>query len=1114
MSSNEDPGYDAGEVLGPHHPLVSGAVPLPPPLTTTAPLLLNTHDLSWEAVEHLVAALALQVDRAREARLYGRRGQAQQGIDVVAFFDSHRPTVYQAKNYAIFTPGDLRAAVSAFTDGLRPFHAERLVVVTTASVADTRIDQELAALRERHADLGIDLWGQKQLSDTLYDNPEVVRRFFGEATMQVFCRPLTPQDLPGVGAASPQEVEDYLREAAASLAAGLDDQVPLKVAADEGTESFPSTDLASWLGQRGHAQLVGPSGAGKSHALTHTAIQLAASERFPVLARAGVYQGRLEPWLDEAVAPHSPHTAAVLVDAARRHGYPVFVLVDATNECPEPLRTRLAEQLGAWSRRTGATVVFCGQQVLEVPTALSGARLSLRAPDSDQRAAVLRCHGAEDIEERCEAFTTPLELALAARLAHQLPPRAGRADLLDAFVRDRLRSCTSPAVIRYVLQQWALLMDQRLVAWLPIAEAERVAAHELSQHEIPVRVVDEILSLPLVEVRKHRVGFCHELFGRLLAAEGLLRRHTDPAELAGALSRPQHRDLGELAVPLEGDPQRVHAQLAALCDGGLLTAALRGRLGPVADEVVYAEAQRLLDEAVEAMSTARIVFPSDFADTFRYEVETAHGPWSGYEIALFGAVGATARDGRFLDRLLELLLRTDAACRRTAAGADADHQQVSPSMIGAVLDGPIYADSNRVPADHILESVRFHLPLSRYAASFHGPVQVRALASALEAIRHEDIGPLMLLCRLVAYTEDVEAARLVPDLLAKAWASGAYHLRLQGLETAMSVRSLADAATIARIVEHLDSMTPDNIWLSTQLVDVLNVYDLIESPYAPEDVASQIAEVLANPDHPSAQSRADTILSNQFENVIGEPYGQTLAALDATQHTALRIIATSSGDAHLFTSLYLRELLRGGDPAAMVSYRHWARHLDVANPFRQEAVSCHLLGIQGCAAHTETPPVLLAEHHGNDADAWRCYGRILFWLQRPGLSPEQQEEYCRPLWRLLTTDLRDAAVDPLRQMHSSALSSRDLTDTALGRLMDTFPGEIRTVLHHGLAAPERMTSLFPHPSGPGSDDVVIWLTGEVGDASSLPYLAPYVDHPVSGVSAVDSWRDIKGRIDG
>ncbi|MBB4932846.1 hypothetical protein F4561_003666 [Lipingzhangella halophila] len=77
MSSTEDTGYDAGEVLGPNHPLVSGTVPLPPPLTTTAPLLLNTHELSWEAVEHLVAALAPQVDRAREARLYGRRGQAQ-----------------------------------------------------------------------------------------------------------------------------------------------------------------------------------------------------------------------------------------------------------------------------------------------------------------------------------------------------------------------------------------------------------------------------------------------------------------------------------------------------------------------------------------------------------------------------------------------------------------------------------------------------------------------------------------------------------------------------------------------------------------------------------------------------------------------------------------------------------------------------------------------------------------------------------------------------------------------------------------------------------------------------------------------------------------------------
>lgn len=199
VKAEQDEGW---EILGPDRPLASSAARLPSPLPTTAPLLLNTHELAWEAVEHLVAALALEVEQAKEARLYGRPGQDQQGIDVVAFFDGKPTSVYQAKRYTTFTTADLRKAVSSYAGGRRPFGAHRLVVVTTASVADTKIDEELVVLRKRHSDLVIDLWGRQQLSDILHKVPHLVRRYFGPATMEVFCRPLTAEDLPAASGAA------------------------------------------------------------------------------------------------------------------------------------------------------------------------------------------------------------------------------------------------------------------------------------------------------------------------------------------------------------------------------------------------------------------------------------------------------------------------------------------------------------------------------------------------------------------------------------------------------------------------------------------------------------------------------------------------------------------------------------------------------------------------------------------------------------------------------------------------------------------------------------------------------------------------------------------------
>lgn len=171
----------------------------PSPLTVTAPLLLRTQELTWEALEHLVVALAVEADGAQEARPFGRGGQAQDGVDVVAFFASGVASVYQAKRYEKFTASDLRKAVHRYTDGARPFSADRIVVVTTAEVRDTQIDLELVQLRSEHGGIKIELWGRQQLSDMLFPIPDLVRRFFGEETMRTFCRPPITDQVPPFG---------------------------------------------------------------------------------------------------------------------------------------------------------------------------------------------------------------------------------------------------------------------------------------------------------------------------------------------------------------------------------------------------------------------------------------------------------------------------------------------------------------------------------------------------------------------------------------------------------------------------------------------------------------------------------------------------------------------------------------------------------------------------------------------------------------------------------------------------------------------------------------------------------------------------------------------------
>ena len=159
----------------------------PPPLDDPRPAYLNTHQMDWENFERLVMAIARQLDGAYDARRYGKRGQAQQGVDVVAFLPDRSCTVYSARRWQAFRPRDLERTVDEYLGGRRPFDAKRLVVAVGSEVRDTALIDKLDELRQKYPDARIDLWDQAQISERLRRHPHLVSTFFGQPTAEVFC---------------------------------------------------------------------------------------------------------------------------------------------------------------------------------------------------------------------------------------------------------------------------------------------------------------------------------------------------------------------------------------------------------------------------------------------------------------------------------------------------------------------------------------------------------------------------------------------------------------------------------------------------------------------------------------------------------------------------------------------------------------------------------------------------------------------------------------------------------------------------------------------------------------------------------------------------------------
>lgn len=384
----------------------------------------------------------------------------------------------------------------------------------------------------------------------------------------------------------------------------------------------------------------------------------------------------------------------------------------------------------------------------------------------------------------------------------------------------------------------------------------------------------------------------------------------------------------------------------------------------------------------------------------------------------------------------------------------------------------------------------------------------------LDQCTAESAGELLLLCLLIRHADEPATAALVPRVLALAWETRIGHVQIEALDTASHVRSAADAETTEAIIEVLDGLHSEDLLVSTTLVDTLYIYDQIESPYSSEMISTDIAEVLAHPEAPEVYERAMGLVCGQFEDVVAAPFLSAVEALSEHDRIRLNTLAVQAEHTNFFTRILLDDLLSAGDPTALPAFLRWAGRLDIRSPFVQEEIGCHLRGILGCAAHTDTPPALLTSHSGSDAEAWRGYGEIIFWLNRPGLTPEERTDLCAPLLNRLNTELVDAAVDPLQTFYWASYSYSNPGESPLLQILHAYPAETRRILTYGLTHRDRATSLMPYPISALSNDPLIALLALVGDQSTIALLEPLREDRTFGWSAVHAVRNLKARLNG
>ena len=820
-----------------------------------------------------------------------------------------------------------------------------------------------------------------------------------------------------------------------------------------------------------------------------------------------MYEGRLSPLLDRAVAAFTTASPRDLQLAAAIGGQAILLVVDGFNECPLALQERLLRDLSSFCRRSQAVTLITSQVPVTMPENLSGTVMRIGTLAAEDRQAILSSYGAPEIARMCEPFTTAYELAIAAECAGELLGAVTRASLFSAFVRRRLRTGAHPAHTRGALRQLALGMDAELATSLPIDQAERTVEQYLADHSAARDVLDEVLASSVTASRHGRVAFSHELLGRFLAAEGLLLGNRDLPGLLEALRSPRHEDLAPMTVDLESDVTRAGELLGGLADWRLYAQALRGESGRAAARAARLAAHQLLQSVTQGLAGVTFTVRPE------YQLSVAGGhELSAADCALLAATGALAGEGFFLPEVMELLDATDAACRRSAE-AQAQSEGLRPTasvVVATVLTGMGGNARSEVAAAIILASTDLTRIDHMFPARSSRPqVSSSEITAFLNAATPDKHGRLMMLANLIAMMQGMEAAALALHLLRLCIHSGAYHVQLEGLNTIRTfINETSDTPLGNEISAYLQSIDlSGNSALSTLHVEILHAYGLVDFHYD-GDLSAEIEEILQGPVNDDSIARAHGIVSSQFEEVISEPYFTAVESLDPADKVRLYVIAALGPPTPGLTNDWiLRELTASADRAALPALQHWATRLELSGFYPQGSTASYLLAMQGCALHMDEPPQL-ASCQTDDEAAWQCYGAIIFWLFRPGLSNEKAAAQCASHWQRLVGPLLPAAADPLFHFYWSSSSYDQEGRPVIARIILGFPDETRQILEWSIRNKDALTSVFPGPEREDRARKIIDMLGTVGNTETAELLHAFTDDQALGRAAIDAIKQL------
>ncbi len=169
----------------------------PPTITREQTLPLGS--LTWENFERLCFRLAHRSGNVEDARLYGERGQAQEGIDLYVRRATGDYATWQCKRYQELKSSDIKKAVTKFLEGDWAGRTKLFRLAVAPSLNATGLAEEIERQRIRcdAVNITFEPLDRDGLSLMLKEHPDLVDDFFGRSWVEAFNGPAARVRLSG-----------------------------------------------------------------------------------------------------------------------------------------------------------------------------------------------------------------------------------------------------------------------------------------------------------------------------------------------------------------------------------------------------------------------------------------------------------------------------------------------------------------------------------------------------------------------------------------------------------------------------------------------------------------------------------------------------------------------------------------------------------------------------------------------------------------------------------------------------------------------------------------------------------------------------------------------------